>query len=57
MEKPNQGNANLTATKTAWQLVINHPIAVNKKTFQNINAVAIDRLGKEKQISHSNRII
>jgi hypothetical protein len=44
------GNANLTATKTAWQLVINHPIAVNKKTFQNINAVAIDRLGKEKQI-------
>ena len=42
------GNVNLTATKTAWQLVINHPIAVNKETFQKINATAIDRLGNEK---------
>ena len=42
------GNINLTATKTAWQLVINHPIAVNKEKFQTINATAIDRLGNEK---------
>ena len=42
------GNINLTATKTAWQLVINHPIAVNKQTFKQINAVAIDRLGNVK---------
>lgn len=42
------GNANLTATKTAWQLVINHPIAVNKQSFQKINATAIDQQGNEK---------
>ncbi len=42
------GTVNLTATKTAWQLVINHPIAVSKKTFKQINAVAIDRMGNMK---------
>jgi hypothetical protein len=42
------GNVSLTATKTAWQLVINHPIAINKQLFQRINAIAIDRLGNEK---------
>ncbi len=42
------GNVNLTAKKTAWQLVINHPIAVNKQSFQKINATAIDQLGNEK---------
>ncbi|OYZ01038.1 MAG: hypothetical protein B7Y37_09090 [Sphingobacteriia bacterium 28-36-52] len=42
------GNINLTATKTAWQLVINHPIAVNKERFKTINATAIDQLGNEK---------
>lgn len=42
------GNVNITATKTAWQLIINHPIAVNKERFKTINATAIDRLGNEK---------
>lgn len=42
------GNVNLTATKTAWQLFINHPIAVNKQSFQKINAIAVDQLGNEK---------
>lgn len=45
------GNVNITATKTAWQLVINHPIAVDKQSFQKINAIAIDKLGNEKNTS------
>jgi hypothetical protein len=45
------GNVNITATKTAWQLIINHPIAVNKERFKTINATAIDRLGNEKNAS------
>lgn len=45
------GNVNITATKTAWQLVINHPIAVNKERFKTIKATAIDQLGNEKNAS------
>lgn len=45
------GNVNLTATKTAWQLVINHPIAVDKQSFKKISAVAIDKLGNVKNTS------
>ncbi len=39
-------NINLTASNKIWQVRINHPLAVEKSSFNTINAEVIDKFGR-----------